>query len=61
MAGCRDCRQCTRSVIGKLVWAFLRLLWILLASWNVGLFMKKCPQCNHYMRWHQKLEGRFID
>lgn len=61
MSGCRDCKQCTRSALGKFVWFFLRIVWMFFFLWNIGLFIKKCPQCKHYMFWHQKKEGRFID
>jgi len=43
------------------MWFWLKLFWIFMFAWNIGLFMKKCPNCGHYMRWHKKIGGRFVD
>jgi ribosomal protein S27AE len=40
----------------------LRLAWWVLSAWNIGLFMKKCPQCGHMMDRHQRRDdGSFKD
>lgn len=60
--GCRDCKQCAQSPIGKLIGFCARLMYLFCLSWNIGLFLKGCPQCKHLMRWHQRDEaGRFKD
>jgi hypothetical protein len=39
-----------------------RLTWWLLTAWNIGLFVKKCPQCQHPMSQHaRRPDGSFKD
>lgn len=54
MAGCRDCVTCTESAAGGLVKSPFRLVWWALTFWNIGLFVKRCPQCKHPMSRHQR-------
>jgi hypothetical protein len=62
MSGCRDCVRCTEAGILSLIFFIPRLFWQVLTSWNIGLFLKKCPQCGHRMRVHQrKADGSFQD
>jgi endogenous inhibitor of DNA gyrase (YacG/DUF329 family) len=61
-AKCRDCPRCTESVVTSLVMLVPRVAWTLLTLWNIQLFQKRCPQCNHRLKWHAKLaDGRFRD
>lgn len=61
MAGCRDCTRCTEISINKMILFFPRLCLTLLFAWNIGLFIKKCPQCKHPLRGHKVIDGRFAD
>lgn len=62
MAGCRDCSKCTRPGIIKLLILPFTLLYGLLLSWNIGLFIRKCPQCRHALRYHhRRIDGSFKD
>ncbi len=62
MSGCRDCKTCTRSGIGKLFMFPFSVGYAILLSWNIGLFIKKCPQCGHALSEHSKRsDGSFID
>jgi hypothetical protein len=39
-----------------------RVIWWFLTFWNIGLFLKKCPQCKHRMSLHQRrADGSFKD
>lgn len=50
---CRDCPECCESDFESL-WRFPgRLIYELLTAWNVGLFVKKCPQCGHRLDLHK--------
>ncbi len=60
--GCRDCKVCTRLGIVKILYAPFTFLYKVLFSWNVGLFLRKCPQCGHFMSAHQRrTDGSFKD
>ncbi len=62
MAGCRDCKVCTRSGIVKLVLLPLTIVYHLLIRWWLGFFMKKCPSCGHFLIMHRKrADGSFKD
>lgn len=61
MPGCRDCSECTESLIYKLLAILWRLPIALLTFWNIGLFRRYCPQCRHRMSRHVKVRGRFMD
>jgi ribosomal protein S27AE len=62
MSGCRDCSRCTEAWIVTLALLPGRILWKLFTGWNVGLVRRHCPQCGHYLRFHQRLaDGRFKD
>jgi hypothetical protein len=62
MEGCRDCKVCTRLGIVTLFYAPFTFLYKVLFSWNIGLFIRKCPQCGHFMRAHQRrADGSFKD
>jgi hypothetical protein len=50
--GCRDCSRCTEVGAMSMVALLWRLPAALLFGWNVGLFQKKCPICNHRMALH---------
>lgn len=59
---CRDCSQCTESVVVSLLALPFRVLGLMLTFWNVRLFMRFCPHCRHRMRLHRRLAGgRFAD
>ena len=60
--GCRDCSECTEaSATGCVMFAF-RFLWIAWFGWNIGLFIKRCPQCGHWMSRHsRRADGSFRD
>ena len=47
---CKECSDCTQSVVGKLVSAPGKVA----GKMTVGLFKKKCPVCGHYMSHHSK-------
>jgi len=49
---CRDCPECCETGIVSLILFPFRLLWELLTFWNIGLFVKKCPQCGHRLNRH---------
>ena len=63
MAGsCRDCSKCTRLGIIKLIMLIPSIIYAVLLSWNVGLFIKKCPECGHPLSGHAKrADGSFAD
>jgi hypothetical protein len=62
MEGCRDCKVCTRLGIVTLFYAPFTFLYKVLFSWNIGLFIRKCPQCGHFMSAHQRrADGSFKD
>jgi len=62
MSGCRDCKICTRSGIVKFFLRPFSLFYAVFLSWNIGLFIKKCPQCGHALSEHSKRsDGSFID
>jgi hypothetical protein len=62
MENCRDCRICTRLGIVKILYAPFTFLYKVLFSWNVGLFLRKCPQCGHFMSAHnRRADGSFKD
>ena len=62
MANCRDCNRCTEVGIMSIIMMIPRLLWMILTSWNIGLFIKKCPQCGHKMNLHaRRADGSFKD
>jgi hypothetical protein len=60
--GCRDCKRCTEAVAtGCILSPFRLVLWVM-TFWNIGLFVRKCPQCGHRMRLHQRrADGSFKD
>ena len=60
--GCRDCKVCTRLGIVKIFYAPFTFLYKVLFSWNIGLFLRRCPQCEHFMSAHQRRpDGSFKD
>jgi len=63
MAGsCRDCPKCTRLGIVKLFYIIPNIIYAIAFSWNIGLFQKKCPDCKHSLKQHQKrADGSFQD
>ncbi len=62
MSVCRDCEVCTRLGIIKLLRFPITLIYFVFCSWNIGLFIKKCPQCGHWLSQHQKrADGSFRD
>jgi|TARA_B110000114_G_C14835237_1_gene294337 hypothetical protein len=62
MAGCRDCERCTETAAKGLITAIPRMIIWILTCWNIGLFQKKCPQCDHKMVAHQRrADGSFQD
>ncbi len=62
MGHCRDCDVCTRLGIIKLLRSPITLTYNILFSWNVGLFIKKCPECGHWLSQHQRRgDGSFKD
>jgi len=62
LEGCRDYKVCTRLGIVKILYAPFTFLYKVLFSWNVGLFLRKCPQCGHFMSAHQRrTDGSFKD
>jgi hypothetical protein len=62
MGVCRDCEKCTRLGVTKLIYLPFKVAYLLLFSWNLGLFIRKCPQCGHAMSAHQRRnDGSFKD
>lgn len=51
-ASCRDCKRCAELGVTSLAASPFRILGALLFSWNIGLFMRKCPICRHRMSFH---------
>lgn len=61
-SGCRDCKICTRLGIVSLLLSPFTLIWVVCFSWNIGLLVRKCPQCGHATRHHYgRLDGTFRD
>ncbi|MEU0940316.1 hypothetical protein [Embleya sp. NPDC005971] len=60
MAGCRDCKTCTKSLLGKLV---IKTAYLVSFAWLVKpVIMRNCPQCHHLMGRHQRrADGSFRD
>ena len=62
MAGCRDCSRCVETGIAGIILLIPRLIWTVLTCWNIGLFQKSCPQCDHKLSLHTKTaDGKFAD
>jgi hypothetical protein len=62
MGKCRDCEVCTRLGIVKFFRLPLTIIWKFFLSWNVGLFIRKCPECGHFLSQHKKRsDGSFTD
>ena len=60
--GCRDCTRCTEMAAKGLIASPFRIIWWMLTFWNIGLFLKRCPQCKHRMAVHQRrADGSFRD
>ena len=60
--GCRDCKRCTETKIVSIILGVPRLIWWILIFWNIGLFQKRCPQCSHLLKMHEKrADGSFRD
>lgn len=59
--GCRDCTRCTETAMTGMIMALPRLVWWACTAWNIGLVVKRCPQCRHLMSVHKMVEGRFVD
>jgi len=46
----------------KLFMLLPNITYSVLMSWNVGLFLKKCPECGHMLSRHLKrADGSFQD
>lgn len=61
-SGCRDCSQCTETWAFGFIMAIFRIMWVLCLGWNVGLFIRKCPQCRHFLSRHaRRADGSFRD
>jgi hypothetical protein len=46
----------------KIIMLVPNIIYLLLLSWNVGLFQKKCPDCGHSLAKHMKRsDGSFAD
>ncbi len=58
--GCRDCRTCTKSLLGRTARG---ALYAVTLSWLVKpVFLRNCPQCGHVMRRHERRgDGSFQD
>ncbi|GAA3486344.1 MULTISPECIES: hypothetical protein [Streptomyces] len=58
--GCRDCRTCTKSLLGRTARG---VLYAVTLSWLVKpVFLRNCPQCGHVMRRHERRgDGSFQD
>ena len=62
MSHCRDCKWCTRLAIVKLLLYVPRVLGTLLFRWNIGLFIRYCPECGHRLSGHaRRKDGSFKD
>jgi hypothetical protein len=62
MSQCRDCKVCTRLGIVKLFMLPFTIIYALFLSWNVGLFIRKCPTCKHWLsQHHRRSDGSFKD
>ena len=59
--GCRDCGECTSSLFRSFVLFFFRWVWPVLLAWNVGLFMRRCPRCQHHLALHATKGGVYVD
>jgi hypothetical protein len=59
-SGCRDCKTCTKSLLGR--WG-LQSLYLITLAWLIKpVFMRNCPQCKHMMRRHmRRRDGSFQD
>lgn len=51
-AKCRDCKRCAELGVTSLMASPMRVLGAALFSWNIGLFMRKCPICRHRKSLH---------
>jgi len=61
MAGCRDCHRCLEIAPKTLIMIIPRLIYWIVPGF-FGVFIKKCPQCNHRMANHKTLaDGRLAD
>ncbi|PBO17707.1 hypothetical protein CLM85_27895 [Streptomyces albidoflavus] len=58
--GCRDCRTCTRNLIGRWMW---KLIYLCTFAWLVKpVVMRNCPQCKHLLSAHERRrDGSFKD
>jgi hypothetical protein len=62
MASCRDCGVCTRLGVVDMVKVWFRLIYNVFFRWNIGLFIRHCPQCGHWLSQHaRRADGSFID
>ena len=52
LLSCRDCSRCNELGIVSLLLGPFRLVWWILTFWNIGLFIRKCPECGHKMSLH---------
>jgi hypothetical protein len=62
--GCRDCSNCTESLVTSTVLIPARVVGGIVGGLTVNLFKRKCPQCKHLMQYHRKVgagDRRFED
>ncbi|KAA6220181.1 hypothetical protein CP979_05165 [Streptomyces filamentosus] len=59
-SGCRDCRTCTKSWLGRMC---QKAVYLFCFAWLVKpVFMRNCPQCKHLMGRHaRRRDGSFQD
>src|SRR6476619_4183792 len=61
MTGCKDCEQCTRSLISKLGSAALAVSTIGLSKLPAAIaapFRRRCPRCGHPMSDHEAVRAQ---
>jgi hypothetical protein len=51
---CKECERCTESTLMRILRFPDRFAGKVLFSWNIGLFLSRCPRCGHWMFMHSK-------